>query len=112
MQLVPSDQLGQGRYYCAATGRTTDPEGMFDFRIPLTMINSSNRPEEMPYRSCVSVAAAKEMARTMGWHSPEDVKGLIDRLGEMSAALEAVKSRQDKIEAFRELEAELTEVGA
>lgn len=112
MQFVDKENLGASRYECAVTGRSDDPEGFFDARRTLSFMGTDNRPTPTEVRACVSAAAAKEMARMMGWRSPGDVAKLESGLEAMTAEIEALKELLAKVEQFQSLGAELEAVTA
>ncbi|MGH2761390.1 MAG: hypothetical protein ACRDLD_02220 [Thermoleophilaceae bacterium] len=94
---MPPSQLN-GSLRCAITDRTTDPEGFVSTGRVLT---GWDQPVDL------SIAAAKEIARLLGWVSREEVEGHLARLAEMETEIEALRARVDKLATYRELEAEL-----
>lgn len=109
MYFITKDQMGVSRFECAITGRTSDPEGFFDIGRNLTLIGTDNRPHDMGYRAVVSAAAAKELARMLDWHSPEDIEDLVNRVNAMGAEIAALRHKLDSIETVKRIEAELAE---
>jgi hypothetical protein len=98
MNFVRAEQLSGQRWNCALTGRSTDDEGFFDARRALVGIDPDVH---------ISAAGAKEMARMLGWHSPEEIEGYLTQLREMGAEIQALQHRLESIETVKRIEAEL-----
>lgn len=112
MQFINNDQMGGQRWHCAVTGRSTDPVGMFDCRVPLVLHSTDNKPHTTEYRTTISHAAATEMARVLGWHPPDKVEEIEAMLREYAAKIASLEQYVEKLEQFKALEAELAEVPA
>lgn len=103
MKYATSEQAQGFRWECAVSGRSADPEGVFATHRVLAGID----PEVY-----VSAAAAKEMARELGWHSPADIEELVTKAREMATEIESLKSLLEKVETMQRLEAEVAEAVA
>lgn len=104
MQFAPSDQATGFRWECAATGRTADEQGVFITGRQLSREAYSTADPEV----FLCAAAIKEMARKLGWHSPEDIDEIVARFNAQTLELDALKERLEKLEQFKALEEELT----
>jgi hypothetical protein len=99
MRLVPPEHA-TGGIKCAITGKTKDPEGFI--RTGQTLPGWDQTVD-------FSIAGAKEMARMIGWYSPEDVNDIKDRVAYLEAEFSAALEQLDKLTQLRQLEDELTE---
>ena len=99
MRIVPSQRLA-GERRCAVTGRTQDPEGFIETGFILTGWDNEVN---------LSIAAVKEMARMIGYVSPEEINDLKVQLKDLAEASAEQTERLDKIDQIRELTEELAE---
>ena len=85
--------LGRGQR-CAVTNTTQDKDGFFHTNQIL-----AGWDQEV----LVSARAAKEMARQLGWHSPEEVKEAFERVEKFGVEIDALKEKLAAYEQIVEL---------
>ena len=88
MRIVRSGQI-VGQYRCAVLpNRIKDPEGFIDTGQVLA---GWDQPVT------ISIAAVREMARMIGFVSPEEVEGHVKRLREMEQELSELREQVDTL---------------
>ena len=115
MKFHPTEALKnqQRRIKCAVTGRADDPDGFFvELRELEILDTTANKHVVTTFGVDISAAAAKEMARQLGWLSPAEAEEMADRINEMGAEIASLSSLLEKLETFADLKSDLEAVAA
>lgn len=111
MKFLTPEEKSMRRGECAVTGRDSDPVGMFLVHNKLKQLTPAGLMDT-DIDVFVCAAAVGEMARQLGWHSPDDIAELQAAFDSQTDEFNDIKKRLEKIEQIKELEAELEEVAA
>lgn len=109
MRIIPAAECGLRLRECAVTNRATDKEGFIETGnvLPAVDIRAGRNHDRDIF---ISVAAAKEMARLVGWYPPDEVEEVQSMLAAYAEKVSGLEAYVEKLERFKALETELQEV--